>query len=280
MELLIKYKKIFIIVMAVLCIVTIVGTLNPSGFKTALRNAAGFVINPVNYAFSSMGYWIGDRIDFFFEMNYLHDKVRELEDLNSKLMIENTRLAEAKKENEKLSELLQIMAEYTDYDMVGAKIISKTPTDLYDSYTINKGTKDGLKNNMAVLATGGLMGIIIECNYSYSTVISIIDGRASITAKCARTGVVGYVKGNYELKKQGLCSMELIDINAPIQPSDVIVTSSISTNYPPGIIIGLVSEVIPDTNGLTKHAIIEPTVSFNRLETLLIITEEINMEGN
>ena len=275
MELLVKHKKIFVTAICILCLFAIAGTLNPSGFKTTLRNAAGFVINPVNVLFSNMGYWIDDQIDFFFEMNYLYDRVRELEDINGKLMIENTRLIEAKKENEKLSELLQIRAEYKNYDMVGAKIIGKTPSDLYDAYTINKGKKDGLSNNMAVLATGGLMGIIIECNYSYSTVISIIDGRASITAKCARTGVVGYVKGDYELKKQGLCRMELIDIDAPIQSGDTILTSSISTNYPPGIIIGQVNEVIPDTNGLTKHAIIEPTVSLNRLESLLIITQEL-----
>ena len=280
MEFLTKHKKIFIIVMVVLCLLTIIFTINPTFFSLAVRNVSGVVINPVNYAFSSAGNWIGDRFNFFIEMNHLNDRVKELEDENSLLKIDNIRLQEAQKENEKLSRLLDIVDQYADYPMVGAKIISKDPSDWYDAYKINKGTKDGIKADMVALAPGGLMGIVRDCNYFDSTVISLIDDRSSIAAQCSRTGDMGFVKGDSELMRQGLCRMDYIDIDAQILPGDEILTSPLSAYYPPGIIIGRVKEVSPDTNGLTEHAIIEPSVSLTRLDTLLIITQEFNTDNN
>ncbi|MDR1560390.1 MAG: rod shape-determining protein MreC [Clostridiales bacterium] len=271
-----KHKKIFIIVMTILCLFLIVFTLNPSGFSKTLRSAVGIIINPVSGAVSGAVYWAGDRIGFISQMNSLHDRVRELEDENSRLTIENTRLQEAKEEIEKLSELLRIKNEYADYPTVGAKIIGKEPVDSYDAYKINKGENDGLKVNMVALAPGGLMGMVRECNTFDSVVVSLIDDRSSIAAMCSRTNDKGFVKGDSELMRQGLCLMEYIDIDAQILPGDEILTSPLSAYYPPGIIIGRVKEVALDNNRLTKHAIIEPSVSLSHLETILIITQEFN----
>ena len=275
MEFLTKHKKIFIIIMVVLCLLTIVFTINPSYFSSTARNAVGFVINPINETLSDGGRWIGDRINFLIEMNRLYDRVKELETENNQLKRESVRLNEAQKENEKLSELLDMSYEYRDYPMVGAKIIGKDPSDWYDAYKINKGLKDGIKVNMAVLAPGGLMGIVRECNDSDSIVISLIDERSSISARSLRHDDKGFVKGDSELMRQGLCRMEYIDIDAEIIPDDLILTSSLSVYYPKDIVIGRVKEVILDTNGLTKHAIIEPTVALTHLDTLLIVTKDV-----
>jgi len=278
MEFLTKHKKIFIIIMVVLCLLTIVFTINPSYFSSTARNAVGFVINPINETLSDGGRWIGDRINFLIEMNRLYDRVKELETENNQLKRESVRLNEAQKENEKLSELLDMSYEYRDYPMVGAKIIGKDPSDWYDAYKINKGLKDGIKVNMVALAPGGLMGIVRECNYFDSMVISLIDDRSVIAAQCSRTGDMGFVKGDSALMRRGLCRMEYIDIDAQILQGDEILTSQLSAFYPPGIVIGRVNEVALDVNGLTKHAILEPTVSLTHLETLLIITQEFNTE--
>ena len=260
--------------MIVLCLLTIVSTLRPSFAVSAVRNVVGFVINPINGALSSAGNWIGGRINFLVEMNSLNDRVKELEAENDQLKTDNTRLKEAQKENERLSELLLIVNQYADYTMVGAKIISKDSSDWYDSYKINKGSKDGITVNMVALAPGGLMGIVKECNYLDSTVISVIDSRCTIAAQCERTRDMGFIKGDSELMQLGLCRMDNINIDAAIIQGDEILTSPLSSFFPPGIIIGHIKEIVPDSNGLTKHAIIEPTVKLSQLDTLLIITKE------
>jgi len=280
MEFLTKHKKIFIIFMAVLCLLTIILTLSPSYVSSAARNAAGLVINPLNGALSSAGNWVTGRINFFVEMNSLNDRVKELEAANNQLTIDNIRLKEAQVENEKLSKLLDIVNQYADYPMVGAKIISKDTSDWNDAYKINKGQKDGIKVNMVALAPGGVMGIVRQCGYFDSIVTSLIDNHSSITAYCPRTGDMGFVKGDGELIRQGLCRMDYIDIDAEILTGDEILTSPLSAFYPPGIIIGRVKEVALDSNGLTKHAIIEPSVSLTHLDTLLIITQEFNAGQN
>jgi len=263
--------------MMAICLLSFIFTLNsPSYLSSALRNTLGVVINPVNAAFSATGRWIGDRVEFLLDMNAHYDRVKELEAENRYLRLENTRLKEAQSQNEKYTELLELADEYSDYPTVGAKIISKDPTAWHEAYKINKGQKDGIKANMVALAPGGLLGIVRECNYYDSIVISLIDDRSSIAAKCSRTGDTGFVKGNYELMTDGLCRMEIIDIDAQILPGDEIVTSPLSAYYPPGLIIGRVKEIFLDSNSLTKHAIIEPSVSLAHLENLLIITKEIS----
>ena len=276
MEFLTKHKKIFIILMAVLCLLSIVFTQNQSYVSSAVRNAAAVFINPVNGALSAAGNWVEGRISFLIEMNYLNDRVKELEAENDRLTIENIRLQEAKAEYEKLSTLMDIAKQYADYPTVGAKIIGKDSSDWYDEYKINKGRKDGIKVNMVALAPGGLMGIVRECTYLDSIVISLIDDRSAISAQCSRTRDMGFVKGDSALMRQGLCRMESIKIDAQIMPGDEILTSQLSAFYPPGIIIGRVVEVALDTNGLTKHAIIKPSVSLAHLDTILIITHEFN----
>jgi rod shape-determining protein MreC len=207
-------------------------------------------------------------------MNSLYDENKRLRAENEDLTLEINRLKLAESDNKMLSQLLELDREYAQYSKTGAKITDKDPDDWIDVYTINKGTSDGLALNMIALAPGGLMGIITHCGVNSSTVRSIIDSRSSVTATCMRTGDIGYVKGDSVLMREGLCRMTLIDYAAEILEGDEIVTATMSAYYPAGITIGHVLSVESDPNGLTKHALIQPSASLYRLETLLIVTEQ------
>ncbi|MDR3239414.1 MAG: rod shape-determining protein MreC [Clostridiales bacterium] len=273
MEFLSKHKKIFITGMTLLCLIMIALTANNRLNLSFLQNTLGFVITPVQSALSSVGQWARERVEFLTRMNELQAEVKRLQEENAVLQAENLRLELKDRENETLSELLDIKRQYEAYPTTGAKIIAKDPTEWYDAYTINKGTKDGLKVNLAALAPGGLMGLIVECHYDYSIVVSVIDDRSVIAAKSVRSENLGFVKGDSTLMREGLCQMEIIDIHAQIAQGDEIVTSPMSSYYPAGILIGVVKDIIPDPNGLTKHAVIQPAVSLNNLENVLIVTD-------
>ncbi|MDR1914755.1 MAG: rod shape-determining protein MreC [Clostridiales bacterium] len=274
MEFLKTHKKLFIIVMTITCIATIIITINTDIQLTFLRNVTGFFITPIQTGVSNVSKWVGRQVTFFSSMNELQKENEELKRQNEELRMEISRLQFAETENIELSELLELDREYSQFPKTGAKIISKDPSDWYDAYTINKGTKSGLSANMIALATGGLMGIITECYDDYSIVISIIDERSSISSKCVRTEDQGFVKGDAALMRDGLCRMEYIDADAEILEGDQIVTSQLSAYYPAGITIGYVKEVVPDPNGLTQHAIIQPAISVYQLETLMIVTQK------
>ncbi len=273
-----KRKRIVVTVVAILCLATMFITANMKTDNNFLSDALGVVITPIQNVTSKIINFFEDRINFLLSMNNIHKENQRLQTEIAQLAAENKRLQQNGEENKRLSELFEIDQKYGEYPKVGAEIISRDPNDWFDAYTINKGTKHGLEANMPVLGPGGVLGMITECHYNYSVVVTLIDDRSSISARCLRTEATGYVKGDSLLMKDGLCRMDYIDIDAQIMPGDEIVTSSFSVFYPPGLSIGLVKDVRTDPNGLTKYAIISPTVKLSQIETVLVITQTFNQK--
>ena len=270
-----EYKKqlitLAVIGLAVLSFFTAGSKINAA----FMDDVFGFVVTPFQGAVASVVNWVDESIDNIIHRNELADENRELRKYISELEKENARLSLYEAENKKLSELLETAQKYQDYDTQGAIAIAKDTGVWFDSFLIDKGTKDGVKTNMAVMNEGGLIGRISDESYTHSTVCSILDIRSSVAAKSLRTGDLGIVSGDHELMSQGLCKMEYIDTDAEIMEGDEIVTSTLSEFYPAGISIGYVKEIHADDNGLTKYAVIEPKVDFKHIETVLVVMEKI-----
>lgn len=81
------------------------------------------------------------------------------------------------------------------------------------------------------------------------------------------------IKGNLELIDKGLIELELADKNADIKEGDEIVTSHISDRYLEGILIGYVNSISVDSSNMTQSGFLTPAVSFDSLDTVLVITE-------
>ena len=239
---------------------------------TFIENTFGFIIVPLQSFSTSTADWFEDKANYFKDINRLKQENSELKE---QILLQNAKLSQMeylKNENDKLTSLLQMDNKYTDFSTVGAKIIAKDPGNWYNNFVIDKGSEDGLKKNMAVLSGEGLVGRILECGSHYSKVTAIIDDSNAISGQSIRTEDIGYVKG--DLSDMGSCRMEYINFDAEIIEGDEIVTSNLSTMFPPGLKIGYVKSVQTDTNGLTKYAKIEPTADFQHLENVLVINEE------
>ncbi len=276
MEFLNKHKKAFIITAALLCLVFVFSSLSYRYQPTFIENMLGYVFTPTQRAFSRFGTWFSERVGFVVHLNELNTENLALRKEIDRLATENQRLRLAEMENKKLSALLELDQKYADYPKIGAEIIGKDPGSWYDTFTIDKGTTDGVYKNMVVLAGNGLAGKVISSGDTYSKIISLVDDESSVSVRCVRTEDIGYVRGEVELMSLGLCRMDFIDIDAEIIEGDEIVTSHLSDIYPPGITVGYVKEIRKDSTGLTKYAIIEPVVNFKRLETVLIINQTFN----
>ena len=272
MDFLRRHKKAFISGLAGICLFAVLLTIGDKYAPSFVKKSIGFVVTPVQGVFTSMGDWFGQRINFFVHMGELSSENALLKSQNEMYSAEISRLKLIGQENERLSALLNIDRKYGDYPKIGAKIIAKDVGNWYNTFTIDKGANDGLAKNMVVLASGGLCGRISEVLYSSATVVAMIDDRSSISAQGARTGDTGIVRGDVSLQLEGKCRMDLIDIDADIMVGDEIVTSQLSSIYPPGITIGTVLSVTPGTNG-TQSAIIMPTVDFRHMSNVLVITE-------
>ena len=246
-------------------------TINYRQNPTFIENALGYVVTPLQRLATNIGGWVSGKLSVLVNLAELEQRNTELERLVEQLTADNSRLKILEKENERLSALLEIDQKYANYPKVGAEIIARDMGNWYNRFTIDKGTNAGLEKNMVVLGTAGLIGLIEETGATYSKVISLIDSSSSISAKSIRTDDIGFVRGDFELMEQGFCRMERIDIAAQIMPGDEIITSNLSNIYPPGITIGVVKEIHPNPDGLTKYAIIEPVEDFKYLNTVLVI---------
>ncbi|MCL2461670.1 MAG: rod shape-determining protein MreC [Defluviitaleaceae bacterium] len=268
-----EHKKIFIIIMAALCIVAIAVTALWTAKPQAMQTAAGYVISPFQTGVTKVSNWFRSKVDYFAHMSSLQSENDALIAENNTLKDENTRLSLSVKDYAELTQLYQLDQKYADYPKTGAEIIAQDPSDWVDQYTINKGTSSGLAQYMAVLSGGGLFGAITDCGATTSTVVSILDDRSSVSAMCARTGDQGFVKGDRALMSDGQCKMVYIDIDAQIIVGDEIVTSSVSTVYPAGLTIGTVTAITDDPSGLTETAIITPAAAFDRPDKVLVVTK-------
>lgn len=266
-----KHRKIIIssviVILALLALVTSGKKLN----ATALESAFGFIVTPFQEITDGVGSWMDDTLSSRRETQEILEENEALRQEIKTLKATNDRLALYEQENKTLSGLLKIAQKYPQYQTFGVGIIAKNPGSLYDVFTLNKGSSDGVQANMVLSAQEGLVGKVLETGATYAKGQSILDSRSSVPAMSLRTGDLGVVKGDYTLMNQGLCKMEYIDAEAEIAVGDEIVTSHLSDIYPTGLTIGKVKEIKADTNGLTKYAIIEPAVDMKHLDTLLVI---------
>lgn len=275
-----EHKKKIIAVTAILitAIALFAGGKNLNA--SALESVIGFVVTPFQDLTTGIGSWVESTADSAKDKSTLLEENAALKEELAKLQDKSKRLEQYEKENEALSALLKISQKYPNYKSTGTKIIAKNPGVWYNTFTINKGTGDSVSANMILIASGGVVGKILESGNNYSKAQSILDSRSAVPAMSLRTGDLGVVKGDYTLMNDGLCKMEYIDGEAQIAVGDEIVTSQLSEVYPEGLSIGKVTKIETDSNGLTKYAIIEPFVDLKHLDTLLVIDKNTVEEAS
>ncbi len=238
-----------------------------------VRNAVGTVVTPMQRGINQVGSFVSDRFDRFQNVNDLIEENQKLLEQVNILSYENKLLLQDKFELDELRELFKLDKKYLDYPKVAARVISKDPSNWYNVFTIDKGTRDGISVDMNVMAGDGLVGIITECYYNHSIVRSIIDDKSYVSGMFLQTSDHFIVKGDLQLMDEGKIRIELISKDTEIQDGYEVVTSHISDKYLQGILIGYVSDIKLDSSNMTKSAYLTPAVDFERLEEVLIITE-------
>lgn len=279
MKLSTKTKKIGVISGVILVVVIILGeTYNIPVVSTGVN----YVLYPFQKSVSFISTKTSDVLGYFKNVQELTKENETLKAENEKLFYKNTILAQYQEENENLKKILDMKQLYKDYAGIGANVIGKDTGNWYKVFTIDKGTKHGVGENSVILANGGLVGHVWEstgigsesATDITSKVLSIIDDRSAVSAKVVRTGDIGILRGDIELANKGLCVLE-INIESEVVKGDQIITSHLESSiYPPGIPIGIVEEVVPGKNNLTRYAYVKPIADFKHLEQVLVINND------
>lgn len=267
-------SKYLLLILTLLCVCMMVVTFTTDLFSGPLSFAAGYVVVPFQDGISALGGWLSDKSDELSQIRVLLKENQELKQQVDELTIENTILQQDKYELNSLRELYKLDDEYSQYDKVGARIIARDTGNWFHSFTINKGTRDGLMVDMNVMAGSGLVGRIVAVGENWAKVTSIIDDNFSVSGMVLSTSDNVIVSGDLELMSQGLIRFSLLqDDDNQVVEGDKIVTSNISEKYLPGILIGYISSLEMDSNNLTKSGYVTPAVDFEHLEEVLVVLE-------
>ncbi|MCR4830016.1 MAG: rod shape-determining protein MreC [Pseudobutyrivibrio sp.] len=196
---------------------------------------------------------------------------KQVEDLNSTISNMELKL----KELDDLQKLYELDQTYYDYQTTGARIIGRGTSNWFNTFTIDKGQKDGIKVNMNVIADGGLVGIVTSVGDSYSVVRAIVDDTSNVSATISSTEDNCIVSGSLEKMTSDnlIVFSNLDDDEDKVAIGDVVVTSNISDKFLPGLMIGYVSSVTLDENELTKSGTLTPVVDFKHLSDVLVILQ-------
>ncbi|MBQ8626197.1 MAG: rod shape-determining protein MreC, partial [Agathobacter sp.] len=208
----------------------------------------------------------------------LSDVLKENEELRAQVdelqkLITDSKLDQYELEN--LRELLALDKKYPSYEKVAASVIAKDGGNWFSTFTINRGTQDGIEVGMNVISGSGLVGIVTDVGPNYAKVRSIIDDSTNVSAMIATTGDNFNVSGNLQSMNQSMVIdfSGLKDEDDQVKVGDPVVTSYVSDQYQQGILIGYISSIEKNSNNLTKTGTITPVVDFEHLEDVLVITK-------
>ena len=121
--------------------------------------------------------------------------------------------------------------------------------------------------------TSEQVGIVSEVGESYAKVRAIIDDKSNVSAMFQDTGETCIVKGNMESIYKGYIDIEMISNTAKIKDGDEVVTSHVSDKFLQGLSVGYVKDIVSDPSSQTETAHLIPSVNFDQLENVLVITQ-------
>jgi rod shape-determining protein MreC len=175
---------------------------------------------------------------------------------------EQRALADRSRSLEHLLELREHLALKT----MAAEIIGAAASPDFRTLTIDRGSRDGLRSDMSVIAPAGIVGRVVVPSLRSAKVQLLVDRNAAAGAIIERTRAQGVVVGGGDDRLRLEYVSEVFDVVA----GDVVVTSGIDGIYPKGFIIGRI-ESVERSGGSYKRITIKPAVDFTSLEEVLVV---------
>jgi rod shape-determining protein MreC len=230
------------------------------------------IVVPIQGKLTSLANNISDLTQTTQDLKELHRRNEELQSLADSLMIENVRLKEIESENEALRRLLGFTQANPTHSYKAAevkgRVIGRDPSNFLSYLTIDSGSQQGIEKGMPVVTERGLVGRITDVGSNWAKVMLIIDPSSSVNALIQTSRATGVVGGQVG----GSLVMKYIPQGEMVNVNDIVLTSGLGSNFPKKLIIGQVTAVHQRDIEMFQQADIRPTVDFNNLEIVLVIT--------
>lgn len=238
-----------------------------TGIEKLIRN----LYTPLQSGVSEFRLNLGEFTTVFNNKRTLNNKIKTLEAENCRISLENQVLRENEAELKRLRNIMGFMeSNLVTYDLLPARIISRSPNNWYQTLIIDKGSKAGIKKGMTVITPKGLVGSVGSVGDNSAHINLITDREVAVGAILQENrDTSGIIEGRGD---RTFLRMINVPYYSTVKKNDHVVTSGLSLTFPKGIFIGTISEVTRERGGLLLSARVKPAVDFDKLEEVLIIT--------
>jgi len=184
------------------------------------------------------------------------------------------------RKNEELQRILNKDTDLSDYNPIEASVLARNPDRWNEIIVIDKGEVNGVEKGMAVITVDGMIGKVKSTSKFTSNVqlLSTMDPLNRISAIVqGEEDVFGVIHG-YDSEKERLLLKE-IPVDKKIKKGQDVITSGLGCQFPRGIYIGKIKEVVPDKNGLTQTAYIETSADLYDLDYVMVAKRVMECEN-
>ncbi|HKN85740.1 MAG TPA: rod shape-determining protein MreC [Nitrospiraceae bacterium] len=200
-------------------------------------------------------------------LRHVHEDNRQLRRDLELLQRQNSDLRESAVAAQRLSALLEFKEQFAP-QTVAARVVGRDSTNWYSGVILDKGDRDGIRPEMGVMTSAGIVGRVVKTSPFSSIVLLVTDPHNAITGIIQRSRDEGIVEGTV----QGRARIKYLPLLANIRAGDIVVTSGLTGGFPRGIVIGTVLTMQKEEGELFQSAEIAPQADLSKLEEVLVIT--------
>ena len=231
------------------------------------------VLTPIRTGASRLTAQAEQLYNYMFKYESLAAENAQLKEKLANMEDDARRADSVARENAALRAAMGLKTANPSWELLDSYVISRSSQDWSSTFTINRGTNDGIEKGMcAITANGEVVGLVDEVGSNYAEVKSLLDSSLEISSTIASSGYNGMVQGGYATGQEGLLRMNYLPSSAVIRNNDQVVTSG-STVYPRNLVVGYVVDAGFDSTGVAKYALLQPAVNVGSLEMVFIVTE-------
>ena len=232
--------------------------------KSNMADGMGPVLQALRFPMRGVHAVVGGYVDIIGVKRTNRELVKTL----GRLELENQKIPELEKENERLRKLLHL-AEQQPARLIAARIVGEDVMNWFKCVLIDKGREAGIKERMPVITAAGLVGQVIEVNKWHAKVMVVNDTNSAVDVYISGKNTRGIAEG------AGHTTLKLKYVlkNDDIEPGDKLITSGKDAIFPRGYPVGIVISVDKNKPGLFSDVDIMPFNNFRKLDEVMIVSK-------
>jgi rod shape-determining protein MreC len=243
-------------------------TLSTVGLLRPVENVAASPLRLISGTFNRLTLSLSQSATEFAQIRDLRARVALLEETLAQYQAELVELREIENDYQRLTNLLDYTTLREDQTFVAANVIDVDLSGQLRTITINRGTRDGLAVGMPVVTAQGLVGRVLNVSAGAARVLLITDPSSAVSVRLQSNRVQGTVIGQLS----GNLRLTFVPLDADMQEGDIVITSGLGGNFPPDVVVGVITSTRQFEFELYQEAQVRSFNDFNTLEFVLVVT--------